>query len=618
MRAVFLTSFTAAAIGLLFEAPPQAADESKPAGGTAQRKRHTEPDRSPLAVAVNPAGDLIATANHTAGRVAFVDWKSGRVLREHSVGGGPVDVVWVDASTVLVSLLHDDALAAVRFDRASRQAKTLATIPVGDEPRQIAMSRAAKTKSATRVFVALCGDDSVAVVDWKRRKVVRRIPMGGQPRHLTVSPDGRWLVTGCNVPGEVYVHETATYRLKRKWVVYDDGFHLGRPAILRDSSAVVFPHAINRLFPIHAQNIEKGWAIDNRLTRLPLPDGKYWQQKQLGLDTRGRAAGDANATAISPDGRWLVVTCGGSHELLILDRRRFNWPAGEPGDFIPDELRDKPGILRHVRLGGRPVDVAFIDARRAIVANYLSNSLQLVDVVAGKQMKSIPLGGPKTPGLARRGEAIFYDADRSLDGWFSCHTCHTDGHTCGQTFDTVNDGNHDTYKLVPSLRGVTETGPWTWHGWQTSLPASLKKSFRTTLGAERELSNGDLQALLAYLKSLEHPRSPQRTPGGALTAAAQRGRTLFRGKAGCAACHSGRTFTSAETYKVGLESSRYFYPSFNPPSLRGVHTRRRFLHDGRATTLKAVLTRHHRPEKLAGEKLSADELRDLIAYLKSL
>lgn len=54
------------------------------------------------------------------------------------------------------------------------------------------------------------------------------------------------------------------------------------------------------------------------------------------------------------------------------------------------------------------------------------------------------------------------------------------------------------------------------------------------------------------------------------------------------------------------------------PAIAGGHNRRRFLHDGRATTLESVLTRHHHPEKLAGEKLSADELRDLIANLKSL
>jgi cytochrome c peroxidase len=182
----------------------------------------------------------------------------------------------------------------------------------------------------------------------------------------------------------------------------------------------------------------------------------------------------------------------------------------------------------------------------------------------------------------------------------------------------LNDGNYDTYKLVPTLRGVTTTGPWTWHGWQTSLPASVKKSLQTTLSTQHDVTKQDVETIMAYLARLKHPRSPHQRPGGGLTKQAMRGKLLFAGRAACADCHQGNSKTSADTYTVGLESNRYFYREFNPPSLSGLHTRRRFLHDGRADTLKEVLTRHHQPEKLTGEKMTAEELADLIAYLKSL
>ena len=74
----------------------------------------------------------------------------------------------------------------------------------------------------------------------------------------------------------------------------------------------------------------------------------------------------------------------------------------------------------------------------------------------------------------------------------------------------------------------------------------------------------------------------------------------------------------AATYKVGRESPRLFYPEFNPPSLRGLHAKRRFLHDGRARSLEDVLGKHHRPEKLTGKPLSKSQLDDLIAYLRSI
>lgn len=570
-------------------------------------------DRSPLAVALSPNGRYCVTANHTAGSVSLVDLKSGRVVNELQCGNGPVDVVWVGDETILVSLLDDDSVAVL--GRRGNRLKQVQVIPVGDEPRGIAVLA---VRSQRRAFVALAGVDRVAVIDLKTHAVIKRIPVGGIPRTLAVSPDGKWLVTCCNVPGELFVHDTATYKLVSRRTIFDDGFSLSRPVILANSSHVILSDPINRTFPVSQDNIEKGWVVDNRLTKLSLPDGEYWQQKQIGLDTRGRAAGDVNAVAVSPDGKWLAVSCGGSHELLVIDNKQLKWPVADPGDFVPYHLLEGDDALRHVKLGGRPVDVRFVDETTAIVANYLSNSLQIVDVAHAKLVRTVPLGGPKAAGLARRGEAIFYDADRSLDSWFSCHTCHVDGHTIGQTFDTLNDGNYDTYKLVPSLRGVTQTGPWTWHGWQQSLPASLKKSFRTTLSSLKKTTDDDVQALLAFLETLKHSPSPHRSAGGKLTPPARRGKLLFAGKAGCADCHQGAHKTSTTTYTVGLESNRYFYREFNPPSLRGLHAKRRFLHDGRADTLEEVLTRHHQPEKLAGEKLNANELRDLIAYLLSL
>jgi len=41
----------------------------------------------------------------------------------------------------------------------------------------------------------------------------------------------------------------------------------------------------------------------------------------------------------------------------------------------------------------------------------------------------------------------------------ACHSCHTDGHTNGGLFDTLNDGRYENLKKVLSLRGVTRTGP---------------------------------------------------------------------------------------------------------------------------------------------------------------
>jgi cytochrome c peroxidase len=75
---------------------------------------------------------------------------------------------------------------------------------------------------------------------------------------------------------------------------------------------------------------------------------------------------------------------------------------------------------------------------------------------------------PSEPSLARRGEILSHDAERSFNQWYSCNTCHSDGHTNGLDFDTLNDGRQDlspahkrSRKKVPTLRRIALTGPWT-------------------------------------------------------------------------------------------------------------------------------------------------------------
>jgi len=579
-------------------------------------------DRSPISLSLSPDKTLVAVANHSANTVSLVELASGRVLFETACGRTPVDIAWWDSQTLLVSLLDDDAVAILRWQH--NRLELIRTIPVGDAPRGLAISgkqltptQDAKTHTR-RAFVALSGFDQVAEINVVNGTLVRKFATGGQPGWLTATDNQRWLVVCANVPGEVWVHDIDTGKTLSRRTIFDDGFSLGRPVVLDNSETIILPTPINRNFPVNETNIKRGWVIDNRLTRMPLPRGEHWQQKQMNLDEHGAGAGDLNAVALSPTGRWLVGSCGGSHELVVLRSPELTWPSADPGDFLPEAMRDNPKLFRRIELGGRPLDPAFLDNQHAIVANYFHDTLQIVDADSARLVRTISLGKSPPPTLVRRGEQIFYDADRSRDGWFSCHSCHPDGHTSGQAFDTLNDGNHDTYKLTPSLRGVTRTGPWTWHGWQNSLAASIRKSLFDTLSTPTEPKPQDVLALTAFLESLEHPASPHRQHNGQLDEAARRGKHLFETTAGCTDCHNGNDYTSPNTYKVGLESPRLFYPEFNPPTLRGIHARRRFLHDGRAHSLNEVLTRHHRPEQLTGKQLSNTQLNDLIAFLNAL
>lgn len=570
-------------------------------------------DRSPCAIAVNAGRTHGLATNRTSGTVTLVDLSANTIASELSVGSGPVDVAWIDNRTAVVALQNDDAVALISM--SGGQLSVIRKIDVSDEPRSVALSKDART-----LYVALAGDDAVAVLDLAMLdKSPAKLSTPGIPASVRVSPDGRWLVTCACVPATVYVHDTETRQLVSERRLFDGAFNPGIPAITADSQLVVVPHAVNREFSVTPQMIDIGWVIDNRISKLPLPDGEPSSQKQLGLDIRGQAVGDAYAAVFNSDESRLIVTCGGTHELLVIDFPSIPWPKGDPGDFLPAPMQKDKSKFRRIKLGGRPLGIALVDDKTALVANSLLNALQVIDIDHGQVTGTIFLGGPAEPSLARQGEAIFYDADRSMHSWFSCHTCHPDGHTAGQVFDTRNDRSYGTPKLTPSLRAVAATGPWTWHGWQTDLHDAMKRSLSESMATKHAITDDDATALVAYLKTLDHPVNPRTSSGDAVLSRKQElGRNLFTGRAGCSNCHSGSQFTSDETYDGKVEDRKDRDSKYNPPTLRGVSSRRRFLHTGKARSLEAVLTKYHRPEDLVGESLNDEERDAIIEYLKSL
>ncbi|MCA9114481.1 MAG: hypothetical protein KDA79_05305, partial [Planctomycetaceae bacterium] len=480
-RYILLPAFLTV-IPLLLLLPPQsrsaeAPSQAQPTGSrpteTSSRTAPEEPHRSPVSLAVSTDGRWALTANSTADTVSLVDLAAGCLVQELHCGRFPQDVLWTGPHSAAVSLRDDGTVQLLEFQKG--QLRTDRTIRVGESPHGLAVlpatdsAEAASPETDRSLFVALAGDDEIVQISLNSGKITRRMQTGGIPRELCIAPNGRWLISCCNIPGPLVVHEIATGKELSCRNIFDDGFNLGQPVVLPDSSEVIIPSQINRAFPVNEANIEKGWVIDNRLSRFPLPAGEYWEQKQLNLDPRGAACGDLYAAALSDDSRWLVATAAGSHELLILDYQRAAWPVADPGDFISVELLDGDQLFRRVELGGRPLKLQFTGPETVLVANSFANSLQLVNVAEAKLLQTIDLGGPSALSAVRRGEIIFHDADRSFDSWFSCSTCHPGGHTAGQSFDTLNDGTYDTHKLTPTLHGVVHTSPWTWHGWQTSL-----------------------------------------------------------------------------------------------------------------------------------------------------
>ncbi len=569
-------------------------------------------DRSPVDLAVTPDGRWLITANETSNSVSLVNVASGQLVDEMACGSHPADVeITPDGKLFLVSgsWSGDVTVLSLADDRLQK----LDTIDVGFQPSGIAIAPDSKT-----AFVGLVASGEVAEIDLTSRKLRRRIAVGKWPRFLSISTDGTRLAVGCSGSGDIAVVDTDSGEL-----LYEEplanGVNLGQMVTSADGRYTYFTWMVYRTNPITIGNIRRGWVLASRIGRVRL-DGPA-DREAISLDVPGMAVSDPHGIVISGDGNRLVASAAGTHELLVY--RLGDLPfvsTGGPGDLIDRQLQYDRERFYRIDVGGRPLGLQMAkDNRTVFVANYLRNCVQTVDLETSEVIRETDLGGPKQPSLARQGMAIFYDGQRSLDQWYSCHSCHQNGGVNSKPMDTMNDGTEMTLKAVLPLQNVHDTAPWTWHGWQENLTDAMHKSITSTMLGKAP-SDHDKQALIAYLQTLQEPPNPFRGPNGELSAAAKRGEVVFNSsKAACADCHHGPYFTDGKIHDVGLGSKTDYYDGYNTPSLRGLYRKVRWLHNGRARSLERVVNDLHSPEKVAGSgTLTEQESADLIAYLKSL
>jgi cytochrome c peroxidase len=124
----------------------------------------------------------------------------------------------------------------------------------------------------------------------------------------------------------------------------------------------------------------------------------------------------------------------------------------------------------------------------------------------------------------------------------------------------------------------------------------------------------------------------------AISPEAKRGFALFNGKAHCASCHSGPSFTDGSFQDIGsatgddigrgrlFPTSEKLQYAFKTPTLRDVADRGPYMHDGSVATLEDVIELYNkggidRPSRSPSIKplgLTAAEKAELIAFLKTL
>ena len=119
----------------------------------------------------------------------------------------------------------------------------------------------------------------------------------------------------------------------------------------------------------------------------------------------------------------------------------------------------------------------------------------------------------------------------------------------------------------------------------------------------------------------------------AMSASAQRGWDLFRGKAQCASCHNGPTFSDGRYHDIGIDDGdvgRFAVTKkdhdrfkFKTPTLRDVALTAPYMHNAQDADLMAVMRYYNKGGNRKGNELKAlglkdSDLEDLVAFMHAL
>jgi hypothetical protein len=242
-------------------------------------------------------------------------------------------------------------------------------------------------------------------------------------------------------------------------------------------------------------------------------------------------------------------------------------------------------------ISGQAIAVAFDPAGRVLVQSREPAVLYMED---GSE---VPLSDVPRPDP---GHVLFHMRSRA---GVACATCHPEGGDDGTTWPFRDVGLRRTQTISG---GVLATAPLHWSGDRPDMMALMMDTFVRRMSGDpptQELAD----AVARFVDAIPADRPPVVEDPERV----ERGRLAFAAR-GCDGCHSGERFTNNLTVDVGTGGE------FQVPSLLGVAYRAPYLHDGCAETLE------DRFGPCGGDRhgdvamITAEEIADLVAYLRSL
>lgn len=610
------------------------------------------PARSSAPLALSNDERWLWVVNSDSGSVSRIDLES-MVVSEASVCAEPASLV-LTATRVLVSCTGDDSIASL--DPVG--IRVVERIRVGRAPQGLV------ALGDGRVLVTEEGDRTLRVLD-ASLEALRIVPLSGAPYAIAVDAEER----------RAFVTELRTSGAAANLMRVDlDTLEALPPIVLSEdpgpdssTSGRGIPNVL-RTVAIHPagrsgwvggikQNTGRGLYVSgqamdtrSRMRGVALPFDLRSAEEDVAQRLDTNDADSVSSIAFSPRGRYLYALHHGAGSLSIYDLPALAETSRGDGEAQAFDAR--------IAVGDGPNGLV-VDAsgRRAFVSSALSREVLVVDladarrpvIVSRVQVSDEPLAPEVAEGkrlFNRSGSPLHSD-----QSYIACASCHPGGSHDGRVWDFTQFGEGLRNTIDLRGRAGLAHGPLHWSA-NFDEVQDFENDIVTSFGGIGLAADGQpphpplgmelnagrsaaLDALAAYVTSLgSFPASPERTRDGSLSAEALRGRAIFfDAEARCVECHTPPRFTDSalredhdyllhDVGTLGDGSGQRLggaLAGLDTPTLLGVWATAPYLHDGSAPDLRAVLTTRNRDDRHGSTgRLSASELDDLIAYLRSL
>ncbi len=570
---------------------------------------------------VSADGSRLIVANTDSGTVTVVNVRSKTVHCELPAGDHPEAAAWA-GNVGLVAVWGDDRLLFLDAD-----AKAIAHIlPVDDEPYGLVT-----TADGKRAYLTHDYPGTVSEIDVPNRKVLRSFKVGPFCRGIALSNDEKTLYVTEYYTAKLNAVDIASGQVKESWTGYESD-NMARHVVLNPKR----PKAYLSFLRSRVTHFDARSSIFPHMAICDLFERPAGEKKRRGIDLDTfngvRVMANPWESAFSRDGSKLFTIYAGTNDANICKVLDDDYREVERLNIVP--VGKHPRAIRTNPVSG---DI------------YIYNTLDYEVTIHNEDLR--PRGAVKvcTPAHSpewRRGKELFVTAKPPMGrtGWVSCSSCHPDGLTDGRVWQ-----NPEGHRRTPHLFGLAHTHPIHWSADRdevqdfeytvrgklmqgrglTDLKMKPRTSFTEFAELEMDMSDksADLDALALYTNAFTFRLSPH-APNGKLSESAERGRAIFTGKdANCASCHTGPYLTDSTMKKpfvrhdvgTGDHAAEKIGPLYDTPTLLGVYRQGPYLHDGRAKTLKDVVTSCNQSDKHGKTShLKPAEVDDLVSFLKAL